>query len=57
MRVLTYKGDVTHLLGDKTTCPYLLKDGGVEMKAWVATDVWYNEETNKTRVEMDEVAS
>jgi hypothetical protein len=55
MHTLTYNNDVTHLIGEKVTAPYLNRQGGATTKTWVVTDAVYDANTNKTKVEFDEV--
>lgn len=52
-RILTYKGDVTHLMGGQFVAPRLQVGGGLTMVRWVVTDVNYYPEWNKTFVELD----
>ena len=55
---MNYKGDVTHLIGEKLLCPYYSKDGTKDaVKTWVITGANYNVETNRTRLELDEVTA
>lgn len=52
-RVLTYNGDVTHLMGEAFTCPRFMLNGGVRKVRWVVTDTTYDPDVNKTYVELD----
>lgn len=52
-RILTYKGDVTHMIGESFVCPRFMVGGGVHLVRWVATDATYVKEWDKTFVEMD----
>jgi hypothetical protein len=45
--VLSYNGDVTHIVGET-------KGPSQDGKMFIATDAVYDSETNKTRVEFDE---
>lgn len=52
-RVLTYNGDVSHLMGEKFTCPRFMLNGGVRMVTWIVTDVVYQSKNNVSYVELD----
>jgi hypothetical protein len=52
-RVLTYHGDVTHLMGESFTCPRFMLNGGVRKVRWVVTDVVYQSKSDVTYVELD----
>lgn len=54
MRRLTYKNDVTHVIGRKLTSEYLTKgDRPDTIKHWVATDATFD--GTHTIVEYDEI--
>lgn len=55
-RILTYKNDVTHLIGEEFTVPRFLVGGGITMVRWVVTNATYYAEWNKTFVELDVAA-
>lgn len=56
MQHLNYNGDVTHMIGEKIVAPFLAKDWNNDRpRTWVVTDGIYDAETNKTRLELDEV--
>lgn len=52
-RVLTYKNNVEHLLGEEFISVRLMRDGSIRRVRWVATNATYYPEWNKTFVEMD----
>jgi hypothetical protein len=52
-RILTYRNDVTHLIGEQFECPRFMLNGGIRTVRWVVTNATYYPEWNKTFVELD----
>lgn len=52
-RILTYKNNVEHLMGEQFIAPRFLIGGGLRMVRWVVTNATYYPEWNKTFVELD----
>lgn len=52
-RILTYKGNVEHLMGEIFEAPRLMRNGGIRLVRWVVTNVTFYAEWNKTFVELD----
>jgi hypothetical protein len=55
-RVLTYHGDVSHLMGEFFTCPRFMLNGAIRMVRWVVTYVDFNTVTKVSYVELDVAA-
>lgn len=55
-RIITYKNDVRHIVGESFVCPRFMRNGAIRTVRWVATDATYVAEWNKTYVEFDYVA-
>lgn len=52
-RILTYKNNVEHLVGEEFVCPRFMLNGAVRMVRWVVTNATYYPEWNKTFIELD----
>lgn len=55
MRTANYKGDVTHIVGEKFFAEYLGRQDKAWVRHWVATDAKYDPSTNRTKVEFDQI--
>lgn len=52
-RIITYKNDVRHIVGESFTIPCFMRNGAIRSVTWVATDATYVSDWNKTYVEFD----